>query len=478
MLPESDFPSRIFIAGLRGGTGKTTLSLGIIAALRRSGQSVAPFKKGPDYIDAGWLALAAGRPCYNLDTFLVPPADVVGSFLAHTRSGDIAVVEGNRGLYDGIDPEGRTSSAEVAKLLGAPVVLCVDATKMTRTAAAIISGCAGFDPEVRLSGVVLNRVAGPRHENILRECIARHCGIPVLGAVPKLGDHHFPERHMGLVPTPEHEGAVDALAAAAAVAEQYLDLDALVDLASQAGPLPPGTDRQANGNAAAAPSVAERPPRIGVLRDAAFQFYYPDNIEALNRAGAETVFISALENRGLPPLDGLYIGGGFPETHAAALGENRALLRDIREGAEAGLPVYAECGGLMYLGEGLVIEGRTHPMSGVLPVVFGLAPRPQGLGYTVVEVERENPYFPVGTELRGHEFRYSKVLEWRGEVADMVFGMKRGTGFAGNRDGIRYKRVFATYTHIHALGVPGWAPALVANARAYRDGEPIEARTP
>ena len=473
MLPESDSPSRIFIAGSRGGAGKTTLSLGIIAALRRLGQSVAPFKKGPDYIDAGWLALAAGRPCYNLDTFLVSPADVVGSFLAHTRSGDIAVVEGNRGLYDGIDPEGRTSSAEVAKLLGAPVVLCIDATKMTRTAAAIISGCAGFDPDVRLSGVILNRVAGPRHEAILRDCIAHHCGIPVLGVVPKLGDRHFPERHMGLVPTPEHAGAVDALAAAAAVAERHLDLDALVRVAAEAGPMPDSSPPK--GAAVVFGSEDEPRPRIGVLRDAAFQFYYPDNIEALHRAGAETVFISALENRGLPPsLDGLYIGGGFPETHAAALGENRALSRDIREGAEAGLPVYAECGGLMYLGEALVIEGRTYPMAGVLPVVFGFAPRPQGLGYTVVAVERENPYFPVGMELRGHEFRYSKVLEWRGEVADMVFGMKRGAGFAGNRDGIRHKRVFATYTHIHALGVPGWAPALVANARAYRDGEPIE----
>jgi cobyrinic acid a,c-diamide synthase len=475
MPPISDSPPRIFIAGLRGGAGKTTLSLGIIAALRRAGRSVAPFKKGPDYIDAGWLALAAGRPCYNLDTFLVPPAEVLGSFLVHTRPGDIAVIEGNRGLYDGIDPEGRTSSAEVAKLLGAPVVLCIDATKMTRTAAAVISGCTGFDPEVRLRGVILNRVAGPRHENILRECIEHHCGIPVLGAVPKLDAHHFPERHMGLVPTPEHAGAVDALAAAAAVAERYLDLDALARIAAEAGPMP---DWPRPESAASVSAASEEPrPRVGVLRDAAFQFYYPDNIEALNQAGAETVFIDALADRRMPPLDGLYIGGGFPETHAAALGENRALLRDIREGAEAGLPVYAECGGLMYLGEALVIEGRTYPMSGVLPVVFGLAPRPQGLGYTVVEVERENPYFPVGTELRGHEFRYSKVLEWRGEPADMVFGMKRGTGFAGNRDGIRHKRVFATYTHIHALGVPGWAPALVANARAYRDGKPIESWT-
>jgi cobyrinic acid a,c-diamide synthase len=470
MLPESDSHSRIFIAGLRGGAGKTTLSLGVIAAFRRLGKSVAPFKKGPDYIDAGWLALAAGRPCYNLDTFLVSRADVLSSFHAHSRPDDIAVIEGNRGLYDGIDREGHTSSAEVAKLLKAPVVLCVDATKMTRTAAAIIGGCAGFDREVQLRGVILNRVAGPRHEAILRECIEHHCGIPVLGAVPKLDAHHFPERHMGLVPTPEHGGAVEALDAAATLADRYLDMAALERLARTAGPCPPP---DSVAPAAASPSGSDRP-RIGVLRDAAFQFYYPDNIDALERAGAETVFLSAFSDDRLPPLDGLYIGGGFPETHAAALGENRGLLRDLRERAASGMPIYAECGGLMYLGEALVIEGRTYPMSGVLPVVFGLAPRPQGLGYTVVTVERENPYFSVGTELRGHEFRYSKVLEWRGDAADMVFGMRRGTGFVGNRDGLRYKRVLATYTHIHALGVPAWAPALVANARAYRDGAPVE----
>lgn len=470
MLPKPDGQPRLFIAGLRGGAGKTTLSLGVIAAWRRRGKSVAPFKKGPDYIDAGWLALAAGRPCYNLDTFLVSRAETLGSFRAHCRAGDIAVVEGNRGLYDGIDLRGDTSSAEVAKLLDAPVVLCIDVTKMTRTAAAVVSGCAGFDPAVRLRGVILNRVAGSRHEAILRECIVHHCGVPVLGAVPKLSARHFPERHMGLVPTPEHAGAGIALDAAADVAERYLDLESLERIAREAGPVPAG---HSVASEVPSPPVSDRP-RIGVIRDAAFQFYYPDNIEALERAGAEIVFVSAFGDRRLPPLDGLYIGGGFPETHAAALGENRDFLRDLRERAESGFPIYAECGGLMYLGEALVIEGRTYPMSGVLPAVFGLAPRPQGLGYTVVAVERENPYFPVGTELRGHEFRYSKVLEWRGDAADLVFGMRRGTGFAGDRDGIRYKRVFATYTHIHALGVPGWAPALVANARGFRDGVPAD----
>ncbi len=472
MRNQSVYLPRVFIAGLRGGAGKTTLSLGLIAALRKRGRSVAPYKKGPDYIDAGWLALAAGRPCYNLDTFLVRKPDVLHSFVSHTRPGDIAVIEGNRGLYDGIDPEGTTSSAEVAKLLAAPVILCVDCTKTTRTMAAVVSGCIHFDPDVHLRGVILNRTAGPRHEKILRESIESHCGIPVLGAVPRLDAQNFPERHMGLVPTPEHAWAQNSIDAAADMADRYLDLDALARIAEEAaadpfpsvGPLhepvevrPAGKSASRNGR-----------PRIGIVRDSAFQFYYPDNIEALVAAGAEPVFINACRDRELPPVDGLYIGGGFPETHAEVLAQNRPFMAALKEEAEAGLPVYAECGGLMYLGESLEVDGKRWPMVGILPIVFGLSKRPQGLGYTIVSVEGENPYFPVGTEIRGHEFRYSHVLEWRGSEQDMVFGMKRGTGFLNNRDGISYKNVFATYTHIHALGVPSWAKVLTARAVTYR----------
>ncbi|MDP4978532.1 MAG: AAA family ATPase, partial [Desulfobacterales bacterium] len=223
---------RIMISALRGGSGKTILSIGIIAALCRRGKAVSPFKKGPDYIDAGWLALAAGRPCFNLDTFMVPPARVLASFLSRSSHQAIAVIEGNRGLYDGIDIDGTTSTAELAKLLQTPVLMCIDATKTTRTMAAVVSGCEQFDRDVPLKGVILNRVAGARHENILRRSIEAHCGVPVLGAVPKLSRQNFPERHMGLVPTPEHSWARESITAIAAIAEKHIDLSALIDIAT------------------------------------------------------------------------------------------------------------------------------------------------------------------------------------------------------------------------------------------------------
>jgi len=456
-----DFP-RILIAALRGGSGKTILSIGIIAAWKALGKHVTPFKKGPDYIDAGWLALAAGRPCHNLDTFLIDRKLILHSFLLHSTKGDIAVIEGNRGLYDGIDIQGSTSTAELAKLLKVPVILCIDCTKSTRTMAAAVLGCLKFDPGVDIKGVVLNRVAGPRHERILRQSIEHHCGIPVLGAVPKLGRQNFPERHMGLVPTPEHNWAQDSIDAAAQIATDYLDLDALEQTASRVADLPPEVRSLSKA------VELQQETRIGVIKDSAFQFYYPENIEALASAGARVVFISPLSSDTIPPLDALYIGGGFPETHAQQLSENVSFREQLKSLAKDGLPVYAECGGLMYLGEALVLDEASYPMAGVLPVVFGFSKKPQGHGYTIVEVSAKNPYFEVGTQLKGHEFHYSRVLEWRGTEKDLVFQMKRGTGFIDNKDGVCYKNVLATYTHLHALGSPSWAAAMVRNARFYK----------
>jgi cobyrinic acid a,c-diamide synthase len=467
-LRETEFP-RLIIAALRGGSGKTIVSIGIIAALRGRGHSVAPFKKGPDYIDAGWLALAAGRPCYNLDTFLLDADSIRRSFCFHAPSFDVALIEGNRGLYDGIDLDGATSTAELAKLLRAPVVMCVDCTKTTRTMAAVISGCVQFDPDASIRGVILNRVAGSRHESILRRSIEHYSGVPVIGAVPKLGRQIFPERHMGLVPTPEHGWAADSIQSIARIAAQHIDLEALMRLAQAAPAVDtvcenPSLDQPKGRATTVEPPVA----RIGILKDSAFQFYYPENIEALQAAGAEIVFISPLREDTLPDVDALYIGGGFPETHAQELAANTGFSRRMRELVEGGFPVYAECGGLMYLGEELVLEGKSFPMAGVLPLSFGLFKRPQGHGYTVVTVEGENPYYPVGTEIRGHEFHYSRVLRWSGSESDFVFKMQRGVGIHGDRDGLVHKNVLATYTHIHALGNPGWASALVRNAVAYR----------
>ena len=454
----------IVISALRGGSGKTILAIGIAAALRQRGLTVAPFKKGPDYIDAGWLALAAGHTCYNLDSFIIAQEPLLCSFHRHASGRDLAVVEGNRGLYDCINTEGKTSTAELAKLLGLPVLLCIDATKTTRTMAAVVAGCCHFDPDLALAGVILNRVAGSRHEAILRQSIEQHCGIPVVGAVPKLKKQAFPERHMGLVPTAEHGWAGDSVAVAAGMAEGYLDLDRILAMARDARglntTLPPTRICEP-------PAALGDPPLVGVIRDSAFQFYYPENLEALVQAGARLVFTSPLNAARPPRMNALYIGGGFPETHAEALSRNETYRSALRAMAEDGMPIYAECGGLMFLGERLVLEDHTYAMSGILPISFGFSRRPQGHGYTVVKVTGNNPYFPAGSELRGHEFHYSKAIDWHGHPGDLVFGMQRGSGILDGRDGLCRGRVLATYTHIHALGAPGWAPALVAAARSF-----------
>lgn len=459
---------RIMIAALRGGSGKTVLTVGIIAALTKNGKAVAPFKKGPDYIDAGWLALSAGRPCYNLDNFLIPESKIIESFFRHTQGCDIAVIEGNRGLFDGIDTAGKTSTAELAKLLHMPVILCLDCTKSTRTMAAIVLGCLKFDPDVQIKGVILNHVAGTRHQENIRKNIEFHCGIPVLGAVPKLKKQNFPERHMGLIPTPEHSSGFDSVFDIADIVEKHVDLEAVEQVARSSGALNAlDTFSEPDTQGAVNQAVSDSP-IIGILKDSAFQFYYPDNIEALQAAGASVIFISPFEDDISPDVDALYIGGGFPETHAEMLAEKENFRKNLKIMAEKGLPIYAECGGLIYLGEKLVLKDKSYPMAGVLPLVFGLCKKPQGHGYTVIKVEGKNPFFEVGTEFRGHEFHYSNVIECPNEKGDMVFAMQRGLGIKDYKDGFIYKSVLATYTHIHALGTPVWAEAMVQCARKYK----------
>lgn len=455
--------------------------MGIIAALRNLGKRVAPFKKGPDYIDAGWLALAAGRPCYNLDTFLIEPDLIRSAYHTHSHDQDFVVIEGNRGLYDCINTEGQTSTAELAKLLDLPVLLCIDGTKTTRTMAAVVGGCAQFDPQVKIKGVLLNRIAGSRHEKILTDSIQKHCGIPVLGAVPKLRRQSFPERHMGLVPTPEHEWAQESIATIEEIARKYVDLDAIFQLNAPLYPNPKsktktGLNIEINETHAPcnAPSQTTNPalplekkPRVGIIRDAAFQFYYPENLEALEKAGAQLIFTSPLSESIPPEIDALYIGGGFPETHAKKLDENQSYRDALRSMAEDGLPIYAECGGLMYLGKALVLNTQTYAMTGILPLTFGFSKRPQGHGYTILKVVKDNPYYPVGSQIKGHEFHYSSVMEWEENNKVFAFQVERGTGIWQQNDGYCYKNVLATYTHIHASGTPKWAGALVQAAKKY-----------
>ncbi len=454
---------RVVIAALRGGAGKTTLAIGLIAAWHERAGRVVPFKKGPDYIDAGWLALAAGQPCYNLDPFLMDEGQILDSFWARTRQAAGAVIEGNRGLYDGMDAAGTCSTAALAKVLRAPVLLIVDATKMTRTAAAAVLGCQHFDPEVLIRGVILNRVAGVRHEEMLRTTIEEYCGIPVVGAVPKAKEETFPERHMGLMTALEHPEARDAVLSRIRMVEKHIDLDQVIAVAKQAPPL-----SWEGGLQPRRVTKAYRQPVIGVIRDSAFQFYYPENLEALETRGARVVEVNSLRDEALPALDALYIGGGFPETHAEQLAANRRLSASLRSAIEVGLPVYAECGGLMYLGRNLLVGDRTYPMVGVLPMDFRLMGVPQGHGYTVVEVVEPNPFYPVGLTLRGHEFHYSRVDKLDPSGLSMAFAVRRGIGILDGKDGVCYKNVIATYTHVHAIGSPEWAEGLVRRALAYQ----------
>lgn len=452
---------RVVIAGLSGGGGKTLVSVGIVAAWRRHGHAVAAFKKGPDYIDAAWLGRAAGAPCRNLDLFLMPPDAIRRSVATAGRRGAVAVIEGNRGLFDGADARGTCSTAELAKLLEAPVVLVVDATKATRTVAALVLGCQRLDAEVAVAGVILNRVAGSRHERVLREALRDICGLPVLGVLPRLERHPFPERHLGLVPPDEHDARDTAVAEAAAIAEAQLDLAALGDVAHRAPPLTAAADPD-GGTVTTTPVVS-----VGVFRDAAFQFYYPENLEALTRAGARLVGISPLADPTLPDVDALYVGGGFPETLAGRLAANAPFRAAVRRAACAGLPVYAECGGAVYLGAELVMDEATYPMAGVLPASFGFGARPQGHGYAEVETVSPNPFFAVGESIRGHEFHYT-FLTARGDDLRFAFRVRRGHGFDGVRDGLCHHNVLASYTHVHALGTTAWAPALIAAARRHR----------
>jgi cobyrinic acid a,c-diamide synthase len=454
---------RILIAGLSGGSGKTLVSLGLLAAWRKSGQQLAPFKKGPDYIDASWLSMAAERDCRNLDLFLMSPPAIEQSFVDSYGDADIAVIEGNRGLYDGVDAQGSYSTAELAKLLDAPVVLVVDCTKVTCTIAAIVLGCQQFDPQVPIRGVVLNRTAGARHVSVLREAIEQHCGLPVLGALPKAPGLLFPERHLGLVPPQEHEQLPEAIRQAGELAERYLDLEAIWDLAHRA-PVIECVGRQlSTGNASNSETV-----RIGVFRDAAFQFYYPENLEALTREGARLVEISPLRDPEVGEVDALYIGGGFPETLAPTLSQNTAFLDSLRRLIDRGLPVYAECGGAVFLGEKLLFDQKEYIMTGALPAVFAFGAKPQGHGYAELETVGENPFLPVGSRLRGHEFHYTYMQSSTADDLTFAFRVRRGHGFDGERDGLCRHNVLAVYTHVHALGVEAWAPAIVCAGRRFK----------
>lgn len=447
---------RVVVAGLAGDTGKTLVSMGLVRALDAIGRRVAPFKKGPDFIDAAWLGAAARAPGRNLDTFLMAPEAIRASVERAGKRANFAVIEGNRGLFDGMDAKGTHSTAALAKMIGAQLLLVVDASKATRTVAAQVAGCLAFDAELPLAGVILNRVGTARQEAIIREALATEVGVPVVGAIPRLDCPRLPDRHLGLVPFAEHPDAETTINRLSDDIRTAVDLSAIVSIAERAPSLPAVVDD-------AVPESGKRDVRIGVLRDRAFSFYYPENLEALQASGAELVEISPLSDTALPHIDALYAGGGFPEVYAEQLSANTTLHAALRKQISEGLPVWAECGGLIYLSRQLTNTDATLPMVGALPVDVVQKSSPQGHGYVQAHVDRANPFLSRDTKIRGHEFHYLQVEETSDDVYT-ILSLRRGVGIGDGRDGICVDNVVASFTHIHALATPSWAPAVVRAA--------------
>ncbi|WP_415714581.1 cobyrinate a,c-diamide synthase [Maridesulfovibrio sp.] len=459
-----NFP-RIVLAGLSGGTGKTIVTLGLCRAFLNQELVVKPFKKGPDYIDARWLGLASGQYATNLDPFLMSNDKLISLFLEKGQGADISIVEGNRGLFDGKDVDGSCSTSELARIIKAPVILTIDCTKMTRTVAAIVAGCKAFEDGFNLAGVILNRTAGERHRSILKNSIEAYTDIPVLGMLPKLKENPIPERHMGLVSNTEYSLVDKALNTLGCMAEDCLDLEAISQIAAQAS-----ADLSSAQDAWGGIELSsESKPVIGVVRDEALWFYYEENLEALRRSGAVVKEISLISSEPWPEIHGLYLGGGFPETLADEISRNTGIRNHVRRLADSGLPVFAECGGFMYLGRDVEYEGHKYDMSGVLDLSTRLCPRPQGLGYTSGKIVYENPFFPVGTEVIGHEFHYSLCVDNKEPSPKYALEMSRGKGMAEGHDGLIRDNIYAGYNHIHALSMPCWANNFVKAAAEFKD---------
>ncbi len=451
--------NRLLVSAAHKSSGKTTLCVGLCAALRARGEAVQPFKKGPDYIDPLWLGLAAGRPCYNLDPYLSDADEIRAEVRQRMHGASLALVEGNKGLYDGLDLDGSNSNAALAALLGAPVVLVIDARGMTRGIAPLILGYQAFDPNVRIAGVILNQLGGARHEAKLRAVIRHYTGVPVLGAVQHDERMTIVERHLGLVPSNEADWACARIAEIAALVAAQIDLDGVLAVARQAGPLPAGT-RAPGASAPTAGAARGAPVRVGIARDSAFGFYYPGDLDALRSAGAELVAFDALRDTSLPEVDGLFIGGGFPETHMDALAANSGLRADLRAAIDAGLPAYAECGGLMYLARSIEWNGRLAEMVGALPADIVMHARPVGRGYVHLR-ETGRGLWPApqpreAALIRAHEFHYSSVENLPPDTR-FAYAVERGYGIDGRHDGIVHRNLLASYAHLRDVAGNRWA---------------------
>jgi len=452
----------LVLAGTHSGAGKTTITLGLMAALARRGLTVQGFKVGPDFIDPGHHRQVTGRASRNLDGWMLSREENRAIFARAAANADAVVVEGVMGLFDGYDGGSEAgSTAQMAKWLQLPVVLVVDARSQARSAGAVVHGFATFDPELDLAGVIFNRVGSARHLEYLRQVMESRGQARLWGGIPREAGLSIPERHLGLMTTEEHPleaGFVDRLAD---VIEAAVDLTALwealpeLDL-PESPPLTP-----------AAPEV-----RLGVAKDAAFCFYYPENWEWLEHFGAELAFFSPLTEPALPPdIHGLYVGGGYPEMFAARLAANAPLRHQIREAAAAGMPIYGECGGLMYLGQEIVdLDGRAHPMAGVLPLAVRMLPRLKSLGYREVTLSADGLLGPAGTTVRGHEFHYSELQAEPPDEIRRVYRLAARAGGEARAEGYCRGNTLASYVHLHFGSNPEAARSLVAACSRFRAG--------
>lgn len=455
--------AHLYIAAPQKSSGKTTLAIGLCRAWRNRGLIVQPFKKGPDFIDPLWLTQAAGRACLNLDFHTMSQAEIATAFRHTLSPADLGVIEGNVGLFDSTDLAGAHSNAELAKQLNAPVVLVVNCHGMARGIAPLLQGYCAFDPQLQLAGVVLNQVGGARHGSNLVRVVEHYTDLPILGVLHRDDRIGIAERHLGLMPSNEAESADAWIEEIGQRVAEQVDLARLVTIAEQA---PQCVLPQFHCVATPVP-VSGMPVRIGIARDAAFGFYYPDDLRALAAGGAELTPFSPLADAALPEVDALFLGGGFPEYRMAELEANRSLRQQIAEFIADGKPVYAECGGLMYLCAGLTWNGERRAMVGALKAEVEMRARPQGRGYVRL---RETAAFPWprkalgGADICAHEFHHSAVVE---PDPSWVYGydVLRGVGVDGAHDGIVQGNLLACYSHLRDVGGNGWTGRFLAQIR-------------
>jgi len=456
--------SQVYISAAHKSSGKTTVSLGLCAALAHKGYQVQAFKKGPDYIDPLWLSQASGRSCYNLDFYTTPVGQIQQLYSNKIEQAEIAIIEGNKGLYDGMDLHGSDSNAALANLLDVPVVLVINTQGITRGVAPLLNGYMAFDGAPRISGVILNNIAGQRHESKLVSVVEEYTDIPVVGCVRRNKDLVIDERHLGLIPSNEKSESEQIINRIASIIEQQVDLEQFVSIGTsiEADVIKPVASAQQSVRQTKKDESID-PVKVGVFQDSSFGFYYADDLEILQSCGAQLVAIDALHDQVLPEVDALFIGGGFPESHLHALSANTMLMSKVRDFIENHGVVYAECGGLMYLSESLTWKDKECRMCGVLPGKTVMHEKPQGRGYIRLVETGKMPWPGAqSAELAAHEFHYSS-LEGMPENCDYAFRVVRGHGIDGYNDGYVYKNLLANYAHMRNVGNNHWAERFIAH---------------